>query len=307
MIGWILLIFTAIVLGGSYYAYRIAFLSQNKDRNQVPEIIGEMYDPYKPLLKEMFQTLIDRPYEPVTITSHDGLTLFGRYYHTADGAPLDIGFHGYRSNYIADFCGGSAMSLSQGHNLLLIDQRAHGNSQGNTITFGIRERRDVLSWLNYAVDRFGAETKICLYGVSMGAATVLMAAGLALPSNVRGIIADCPYVRASDIIVEVGKGMHYPAWFTVPCAWLGARIFGGFDLHETDAVTAVSKSKVPILIIHGEDDTLVPAAMSALAQKANPTLVRRETFPGAGHAMSYMVDTKRYWKVATDFMKQVLA
>ena len=307
MMAAIFLILAAIVLGGSYYAYRLAFLSREEDRNKIPEIEGDMYEPYKPLLKEMFHTLRTRPCEEVTITSHDGLTLFGRYYHTADGAPLDIGFHGYRSSYITDFCGGSVMSLSQGHNLLLIDQRSHGNSQGKTISFGIQERKDALSWINYAIDRFGADTKICLYGVSMGAATVLMASGLDLPENVKGIIADCPYVRASDIIVEVGKTLKYPTWFTVPCAWLGARIYGGFNLYETDAVKAVSRSKVPILIIHGEDDTLVPAEMSKLAQNANPKLVQRETFPGAGHAMSYMVDTERYWKVATEFMQKVLA
>ena len=303
----IIFLLAAVLLGGSYYAYRLAFLSQKTDPNNIPEVMGEMYAPYKPLLNEMFQTLINRPCEEVTITSHDGLTLFGRYYHTADGAPLDIGFHGYHSNYIYDFCGGSLISLSQGHNLLLIDQRAHGNSQGKTISFGINERKDALSWVNYAIHRFGADTKICLYGVSMGAATVLMAAGLNLPENVKGIIADCPYVRASDIIVEVGKSMKYPGWFTVPCAWLGARIYGGFNLYETDAVKAVTKSRVPILIIHGEDDTLVPASMSALAQQANPKLVRRETFPGAGHAMSYMVDTDRYWKAAIGFMSEVLS
>lgn len=307
IIAVILLIFLAVALGGSYYAYRIAFFSPAEDREKIPEITGKLYEPYKELLTEMFRTTIARPYEPVTITSHDGLTLFGRYYHTADGAPLDIGFHGYRSCYVADFCGGSTMSLSQGHNLLLVDQRSHGKSQGKTISFGINERKDALSWVNYAIARFGADTKICLYGVSMGAATVLMASGLDLPGNVKGIIADCPYVKASDIIVHVGKKMKFPEWFTVPCAWLGAYVFGGFNLHETDAVKSVSKTKVPILIIHGEDDTFVPAAMSALAQEANPQMVRRETFPGAGHAMSYMVDTQRYWKVATEFMKEVLA
>ncbi len=301
------LIVAAVVLGGSYYAYRIAFFSPAENREKIPEIAGEMYAPYRDRLTEMFRETIERPYEPVTIRSHDGLTLFGRYYHTADGAPLDIGFHGYRSCYVADFCGGSTMSLSQGHNLLLIDQRAHGKSQGKTISFGINERRDALSWIHYAIDRFGADTKICLYGVSMGAATVLMASGLDLPGNVKGIIADCPYAKASDIIVEVGKKMHFPAWFTVPCAWLGARIYGGFNLHETDAVRAVQNTKVPILIIHGEDDAFVPAYMSAQAQQANPQMVRRETFPGAGHAMSYMVDAERYWKIATEFMKEVLA
>lgn len=302
----ILLLVAAAVLGGSYYAYRLAFYSPAEGREKIPEITGKLYEAYKDLLTQMFREIIDRPYEPVTITSHDGLTLFGRYYHTADGAPLDIGFHGYRSCYVADFCGGSAMSIAQGHNLLLVDQRSHGKSQGKTITFGINERRDALSWVNYAIDRFGPETEICLYGVSMGGATVLMASGLDLPENVKGIIADCPYVKASDIIVDVGKKMKFPEWFTAPCAWLGARIYGGFNLYETDAVRAVTHTKVPILIIHGEDDTFVPAKMSALAQQANPDMVRRVTFPGAGHAMSYMVDTQRYWKIVKEFFNEVL-
>ena len=296
-----------ILLGGSYYAYRLAFYSPTEGRNKVPEPIGKHFDPYRGTIEEMFRTLLERPCEEISITSHDGLKLVGRYYHTADSAPLCIGFHGYKSTYVADFSGGSRMCIDQGYNLLLVDQRSHGKSQGKTITFGINERKDVLGWVNYAVRRFGTDTKICLMGVSMGAATVLMASGLALPENVKGIMADCPYVKASDIIVEVGKGMGFPAWFTLPFSRLGAAIFGRFDLHETDAVTSVKKAKIPILIIHGEADTLVPAAMSKLAQQANPVMVRRITFPEANHAMSYLVDTKRYRDVATEFMKDIFA
>ena len=299
-------ILSAIILGGSYYAYRLAFLAPMESRDKVPEPIGKHYDPYRGTIEEMFRTLIQRPCEEVSITSHDGLKLVGRYYHTADGAPLCIGFHGYKSTYVADFSGGSAMCIANGCNLLLVDQRSHGKSQGRTITFGIHERKDASRWVDYAVHRFGADTKIVLMGVSMGAASVLMASGLALPENVKGIIADCPYVKASDIIVEVGKGMGFPAWFTLPFSRLGARIFGGFDLHETDAVKSVRQAKVPILIIHGETDTLVPPEMSELAREVNPALVRRVTFPGAGHAMSYLVDTERYWEVATAFMNEVL-
>ena len=123
----------------------------------------------------------------------------------------------------------------------------------------------------------------------------------------KGIIAECPYVKASDILVKVAKGMGFPEWFSLPFTWLGARIFGHFNVNETDAVKAVKQSRVPILIIHGEADTLVPQEMSELAQQANPKLVQRVTFPGAGHAMSYLVDTERYWKVTTVFMNNVLS
>ena len=293
------------VLGAAYYTYRLAFLAPTEGRDKVPEPTGKHWDPYRETIEELFQNLINRPCEEITIRSHDGLTLFGRYYHTANGAPLVIGFHGYKSTYVADFSGGSTIAIDQGYNLLLVDQRSHGKSQGKTISFGIQERLDALKWVEYAMKRFGKGTKICLIGVSMGAATVLMASGLDLPTNVKGIVADCPYVRASDIIVKVAKGMGFPAWFTVPFAWLGAAIYGHFNLHATDAVASVKRSKIPILIIHGEADTLVPAEMSALAQQANPQMVRRVTFPGAGHAMSYIVDTPRYRKIAIEFMAEI--
>lgn len=304
----ILIVIAAFLLAAAHYAYRIAFFSPAEGREKLPTFSDPQYKPYREAIDAMLQALKERPYEEATITSHDGLALFGRYYHTADGAPLAIGFHGYRSSYLSDFCGGSAISFSQGYNLLLIDQRAHGRSEGKTISFGIQERQDCLSWIHYAVDRFGPDTKILLYGVSMGAATVLMSSGLDLPANVKGIVADCPYAVAEDIIVDVGKkSMGLPAAFTLPFARLGARIYGSFNLNATNAILAVQKTKTPILIIHGDADCFVPAEMSARVQRANPQMVRRVTFPGADHAMSYMVDTPRYWQVVTEFMNEVLA
>lgn len=303
----LLLILLAAFFGGTYYAYKMAFLAPPDCGRNMPDTSHDDYAVYKDMLDEMIQTLHERPFEEVMIRSHDGLKLVGSYYHSADGAPLVIGFHGYKSAYLADFCGISDLVLSQGHNLLLIDQRAHGRSEGKSICFGIQERKDLLAWVRYAIDRFGSDTKILLYGVSMGGATVLMASGMALPENVRGIIADCPYAVASDIIADVGKKMRFPEGFTRPFGTLAARIYGGFNLNETDAIRAVEKTKVPILIIHGEADTFVPAAMSEVVHKANPKMVRRVTFPGAGHAMSYLVDTKRYRDTVQSFIEEVLS
>lgn len=295
----------AILFGGAYYAYRIAFYSPAKDREKIPSTQGAQYDPYRQEMKRLFHRLQERQCEFVTITSHDGLTLSGRYYHTADGAPLDIGFHGYRSSPMTDFTGGSDLSISLGHNVLLIDHRAHGKSEGRTITFGIKERRDLLQWVKYAVERFGENVKIVLYGISMGGATVLMASELDLPKNVKGIIADCPYSAPLDIILNVGKTMPIPNWLIEPFAKLGARIYGGFDLEETDAKQAVQKTKVPILIIHGEADRLVPCEMSDIISE-NPDMVTRYTFPNANHGLSYLEDTPRYKQIVVDFLNQIL-
>ena len=301
----VLCIVLLILGGGAYYAYRVAFYSPKNDRERIPSTSGHQYDPYRAEMARIYKQLVDRPCEIVTVQTHDGLTLSGRYYHTAEGAPLDIGFHGYRSSPMTDFSGGSELSFQLGHNLLLVDQRAHGKSSGSTITFGILERRDLLCWVNYAITRFGKDTEIILYGISMGGATVLMASELPLPENVKGIIADCPYASPLDIIMHVGKSMPIPSWLMKPFVILGAKIFGGFDIRETDAAQAVRNSRVPILIIHGDADGFVPCEMSNIVSE-NPGLIRRHTFPGADHGISYLVDSTRYKKLVTEFMDKVL-
>ena len=296
----------AILLGGGYYAYRYAFFSPKEGREDLPVHKGEQYEPHLDTIARLLQTILDRPCELVTVTSYDGLTLSGRYYHVADGAPLDIAFHGYRSAGLTDFCGGAELSRELSHNLLLVDQRAHGKSQGRTITFGIKERYDVLSWVEYAVERFGPDTKILLYGISMGASTVLMASELPLPVNVKGIVADCPYSSPTKIILSVARKMRIPSVLAGLFSWAGAKVYGGFDLRETDPVRAVKNAKVPILLIHGEADSFVPCDMSGEIQRANPQKVYSCTFPGAEHGISFLVDPERYRHIVKEFCEKVL-
>lgn len=241
--------------------------------------------------------------EDVFINSFDGLKLHGRYYHVKDGAPLDIQFHGYNGNAMRDFCGGNKISRESGHNSLLIDQRAHGMSQGKTISFGINERKDCLSWVRYAVERFGEDTEIVLSGVSMGAATVLMASDLGLPKNVKAIVADCGYSSPKAIINKVMRDSGLPDKLMYPFVWLGAMVFGKFNLTESSAVSAVPESDVPILIIHGGADDFVPCYMAEEIYKACRSEKKLLIVPGAGHGMSYLVDKDLYEKTVKDFIK----
>lgn len=302
----LLILVLAVLLGGSFYAYRRTFFSPQDNRERIPDFSSPRYDKDREQILLFCQKLIDRPCEYVTVESHDGWTLSGRYYHQQDGAPLDIGFHGYKSSCLTDFSGGSILSLEMGHNLLLVDQRSHGKSQGHTITFGILERYDVLTWIDYAIDRFGSDTKITLYGISMGAATVLMASAFELPENVKGIVADCPYSSPKDIICHVMTQRGMKPILLWPFVRLGARIYGGFQICDTTAAQSVKTSKVPILLIHGEADSFVPCGMSAKIQLANPDKVRRFTFPDANHGLSFMVDAPRYRKLILDFVKEIL-
>lgn len=302
----LLCLLLAAIFGGGYYAYRVAFYSPTKGRDRIPAHEGPQFEPYRKEMARIFKQLCERSFEEVTIPSQDGLALYGRYYHVRDGAPLDICFHGYRSCALTDFSGGSELLFQLGHNVLLVDQRAHGKSQGHTIGFGVLERWDVLSWVDYALDRFGQQTEIVLMGVSMGAATVLMASDLGLPSNVKGIIADCPYASPGAIIRKVAGGMRIPVWLAWPFVCVGAKIYGGFNICEADAPRAVKNAPMPILLIHGESDNFVPCEMSEEIYRANPGKVQRHTFPGADHGLSYLADGPRYRQIVTAFMEKVL-
>ena len=304
--GIFLLILLALLLGGAFYAYRISFFSPKAGRDKRPSTSSPTYDPFRPEMKRLYAFLMSRECEIVTVRSRDGLILSGRYYHVQDHAPVDICFHGYRSSWMTDFSGGSELSYLMGHNLLLVDQRAHGKSQGSTISFGLQERWDLVQWVRYITDRFGSDTPIFLYGISMGGATVLMAPQDQLGPNVRGIIADCPYANALEIILHVARSMPVPPWLTRPFVILGAYVFGRFNLQKTDARRELSRAHIPVMIIHGEADSFVPTAMSDLVS-CNPKYITRHTFPGAEHGISYLVDPVRYKAIVTEFVDKALS
>ena len=291
----------------SHYAYKKAFFAdRTKKRDPYKGIDKRGYKPYEARMRALIDNIIALPCERVEITARDGLKLSGRYYHVKDGAPLEIQCHGYRSTPLRDFAGSAEECFKRQYNLLLIDHRSHGESEGKTITFGIKERFDVIDWVKYAVERFGADLKIILYGISMGAATVLMAAGEDMPENVRGVIADCPYSSPVDIIADVGSRSGIPASLVKLFAVAGARIFGGFSLCETSPAEAVKRARVPILLIHGDADTFVPDYMSDEIHAANPNTILKK-FAGAEHAVAYLCDTDGYLALVNGFVDEVLA
>lgn len=291
------------VLGGALYTYvRIFYNPVRKRKNSFSMPNEDKYVREMAKLREMVEDFKREPYEEVSITSFDGTVLFGKFYLERENAPVYIQFHGYRGYAERDFSGGSVHVRRRGHNSLVVDQRAHGKSEGNTITFGIKERRDCLCWINYVRERFGDDVPIFLAGISMGAATVLMASELDLPDNVVGILADCPYSSPEAIIKKVCRDEGFPPLLVYPLVRLGARLFGHFSLLDGGALESVKKSKVPIIIIHGEADLFVPCDMSRDIYKGCPEGSRLYTFEGAGHGFSFLTDEKRYGEISDDFV-----
>lgn len=297
----------AIFFGLLYVVFAITFKSPNKKQNNFYNIsLGEQYEKEREKMTSLIDKMLEVPFEEVKIKSFDGKILTGRYYHVKDGAPIHIAFHGYRGTSVRDTCGSFQISRLQKHNFLTVNQRAHLNSQGKALSFGINERYDCIKWVEYAIKRFGSDVKILISGISMGASTVLMASELNLPKNVYGIIADCPYSSPKAIIKKVLKeDMHLAPWFFYPFVALSARVYGGFSLNSSSPERAVKKAKVPIMIIHGDVDKFVPLEMSENIVKANPNITLH-VFSGAGHGLSYMVDDQKYQEIFQSFVNENL-
>ena len=304
---------TAAVLLVADKTYRVTCLQtkKQKKRNSDPHIeLGhEQYADISPKMHELINEEEATECEKVEITSSaDGITLRGRYYEFNAGAPLIIFFHGYRGTALRDGCGGFKLARDSGRNILMVDQRANSESDGKVITFGIKERIDCRDWAEYAVRRFGDDIKIILTGVSLGAATVLMASDAGLPENVKCIIADCGYSSPKEIICKVASEGGYPAKLCYPLLKASCKIRAGFDLDSSSALESVSHTNIPILIIHGDDDRYVPCEMAyriyeACASPKKELLI----IPGAPHAAAYMVDEKTYTDTANRFISECLA
>ena len=302
---FICVLIVVFVLLPSAYTYYTAFYAPKRKRSNIETPIhGAQYEAVSEYIYKISHIMAKIPNEAVTIPSFDGCQLYGRYYHVKDGAPLMILFHGYRSCAFRDCSGAHALSRKLGFNALVVDQRAHGNSGSKTISFGIKERRDCFCWISYANTRFGDHTPIILWGLSMGAATILMAAGLCLPENVLCMIADSPYSTPSAIIEKVCRDRHYPVMICRPYVHLGALLFGHFRLNSCSAKKSIGLTNIPTLLIHGEEDLLVPFTMSyEIADCCASAIVR--TFPNAGHGLSYMIDPVRYEKIIYHFLNSI--
>ncbi len=303
----IIVILLIVCFGILIYCYDMVFHgTERRDSKELELPQGEQYVPYYNTILTSGQKFLDIPFEKVSITAHDGVRLIGRYYHYTDGAPVSIIFHGYRGSIARDCTGGYGISRKNGYNALVVYQRAHKVSGGKTITFGVKERYDCLDWIHYINERFGKETPILLMGLSMGAATVLMAGGLELPSNVKGIFADCGYSSAKEILQTVIKQMKLPVKPMYFFVRLSARIFGRFDPEEASAVEAMKKCKVPVLLIHGDDDRFVPCQMSYANYEACMSKKKLVIIEGAGHGLGYCVNPVVYENAVQKFIDEIM-
>ncbi|MBO5415826.1 MAG: alpha/beta hydrolase [Clostridia bacterium] len=243
--------------------------------------------------------------ETVCITSRDGLRLVGSYIQSPQKTnKLIIALHGYHSCAAADFSLICEDILGHGYSLLLPDQRSHGRSEGKYICFGALERYDCKAWCEYAIGRFGEDTEIYLYGISMGASSVIMSTETNLPENVRAIIADCGFSSPWEVIKHRIKARYKLP--PVPLIYFmnyWSRLLAGFDFREASTVDAIKSAKLPILLIHGTDDATVPVEMSYKNHAAGGNTAL-SIYNGVHHTRACSSDFERYTKDFFEFLKR---
>lgn len=303
----IAIILVAVVLITAYVCFRITFYVTKKQKTRTEEYPipkGKVYEPWREKMIDWIKETRSLPCREFTIQSFDGLTLHGKFYEYTPGATIELMIHGYRGNAERDLCGGVQRCFALGHSALVIDQRGSGKSQGNVITFGIREHRDCLKWIELLIETFGPDTKIILTGISMGASTVLMAAGQSLPKNVIGVLADCGYTSAKEIITLVIRMLKLPPKLAYPFVKLGALLYGGFRLEKDSAVSAMTRCKNPVIFFHGESDDFVPCYMSQQNYDACTSKKQLVTIPDAGHGLCYLVNPERYLSALQSFFAE---
>ena len=291
------------------YFYGRTMKRNEVDMERTIKMAGTDWSQYTQILTERKTYMMAQTHEDVHITSFDGLKLHPTYFPAVketDRKRVVICFHGYTSKGLADFTGLTDYYFRRGYAMLHPDARAHGESEGTYIGFGCLDRRDALRWIRWVTERCGEDVEILLHGISMGGATVLMAAGMPLPSQVKGVVSDCGFTSPKEVFTHVLNTMyHLPAFPVIPAADFVNRRLAGYGMDECNAKREVAKAKIPILFIHGSKDTFVPVSMCHELYENCASPKKKLIVEGAAHGESYFKNMEAYEKALDEFTEML--
>ncbi|MGN0334769.1 MAG: alpha/beta hydrolase [Lachnospiraceae bacterium] len=300
-------ILCAAETGASAYFYRRTMTRGHAKKERTIKMAGTDWNQHMPLIQSRKEYMLAQPREDWWTESDDGLKLHAVWFPQGDQKKVVICFHGYTSEGMSDYIGLSGYYLKHGYSMLLVDERAHGKSEGKYIGFGCPDRMDALKWIDRVISCCGDDVQILLHGTSMGGATVLMTSGLPLPTQIRGIISDCAFTSAKEVFTHVLRHMiHLPAFPMMQIADLMNRRRAGYGLDECNSAREVRKAKVPILFIHGSADTFVPCRMCETIYENCASPKQKLIVEGAAHAESYYKAPEKYEEALDMFIGGVV-
>jgi fermentation-respiration switch protein FrsA (DUF1100 family) len=315
----VLLVLNGFTAAG-YYFYHVAikrnkklFLQNNKDLKPNPDLAESMKEACtEKATKEVpcggMDWVEQQPFETYTILSEDGLKLVGYYLSAKDPTTkMVILAHGYVSyaKEMGDFARFYHEKL--GYHVLMPDARGHGASEGDYIGFGWHERRDYISWIQWAISHIGINVQIALHGISMGAATVMMVSGEELPGQVKAIVEDCGYTTVRDeLSYQLKRMYHLPPFPIMSFTSVITNFKAGYRFSEASALGQVKKNRIPMLFIHGDEDTFVPTGMVYRLYEACEAEKELLIVEGAGHGLAYTVKPEDYEMKTKEFLDKYI-
>lgn len=241
--------------------------------------------------------------QKLSLTTEDGYRLIGvAFSPETESHKWALLLHGY-TGWKEELYPVAYQYVQRGYHVLVPDLRCSGESEGDFIGMGWTDRMDNLLWLNKITEADPA-AKIVIHGQSMGGAGALMLSGEKLPPQVSAIISDCAYTDAYRMFGKQMKDwFHLPSFPLLDSMNLMLQLRGGYDLKAASALEAVKHTKLPVLIIHGDQDELVPVDMAYELYEAAGGEKELLIISGAGHAQSADKDPRLYYDTIFRFLQ----
>ena len=296
----VLAMLIAALFAVGYYVFTTVFDMKFKAKeNNDPDFIDSEADLMRPTARRLYayraachDEFSALPFRELEVTSFDGLKLKG---YLLEGNPKEIVIcvHGYKSGMEEDFCDKLKIYRDRGTTVLLMNDRAHGNSEGRYLGFSELDRFDVAKWVE-KINGMYDTPRIYLHGVSMGGATVIHCANMGL-KNVCGIIDDCGFNSILGISKALISDMYHLPYFPIGyMAWFWAKVLNHVDFNKSIGEECVRKSGVPILFFHGKNDNFVPVWMTESMYKACTAPKELHLIDNCGHSASYICAAEEY-------------
>lgn len=298
LISLLLVLFLCIIYISVNYGLKVTLMYDRKDKQtMLEELLHNFKTDYR-----LYQHL---PCEEVTIKSNDNLNLRGVYHNVyPNSKKVVIINHGYTANRYVCYQF-TDMFFEEGYNVLLIDMRSHGDSDGKFASYGYNESNDIGCWVQWVQNKVGKDAYIGLHGQSMGAASVMIY-GATHSDEIKFVIEDCGFTTAKEAIKSQFSQAKIPFWPLYDLIRIKAKFLYKFDLNKISPIDAITNSATPILFIHGINDKIVPSWMaSRLYDSKHGEKNRLYLVDNADHMESYSTNKESYKYAVKDFLNNL--
>lgn len=322
----IFIVLTLIVLFVGAVSYYIVYAGLHPSHTDEKQTLNYMYSEYpylRPWMRSLERNALLRD---TTILSPDSVQLHAYYIPAPHPTPnTAIVIHGHRGCAFQMLHIAYMYQHDMGFNVLLPELRTHGKSGGTHIQMGWNDRKDIQLWIKTLSALTGTSPfmgkepsdksptpiesevtglRVCIHGISMGAATTMMLAGDETSECVKCFVEDCGYTSVWDEFAYVAKrNYNAPAFPFMQIANQICRWKYGWDFREASALEQIKKAEKPMLFIHGTEDHYVPTEMVHQLYRAKPRNKAIWKAQGSRHAYSYHDYQQDYTHQVSAFVK----